>query len=72
MAWHRRALALIGFCVCVAAAGAEQSQALVRADGAQVPVRVYAVAANSCRGIAVISPGAGGTAFKHKSVPTMV
>lgn len=30
----------------------------MRADGAQVPVRVYGVTADSCRGIAVISPGA--------------
>jgi len=63
MSWQRRALALalVSFSLYTAAASAEESQMLVRADGAQVPVRVYGVAANSCQGIAVISPGAGGT-----------
>jgi predicted dienelactone hydrolase len=63
MTWQRRvlALALVSFGLCAASASGEESQTLVRADGAQVPVRVFAVAENSCRGIAVISPGAGGT-----------
>lgn len=54
-------LALVLFSLFAARASAEESQTLVRADGATVPVRVYGVAVNACRGIAVISPGAGGT-----------
>lgn len=54
-------LALVSFSFYTTGASGEESHTLVRADGAQVPVRVFAVAVNSCRGIAVISPGAGGT-----------
>ncbi len=63
MSWSRNvhALALVSFCLFTTGAGAEENQTLTRADGASVPVRVYGVAADSCRGIAVISPGAGGT-----------
>jgi dienelactone hydrolase len=63
MSWQRRvlALALVSFSFFGTTASAEESQTLVRADGAQVPLRVFAVPANSCQGIAVISPGAGGT-----------
>jgi dienelactone hydrolase len=63
MSWYRcvLALALVSFSLFATVASGEESQTLVRADGAQVPVRVFAVAANSCQGIAVISPGAGGT-----------
>jgi predicted dienelactone hydrolase len=63
MSWRRRALALalVSFSLHTSIASGEESRTLVRADGAQVPVRVYGVAANSCRGIAVLSPGAGGT-----------
>jgi dienelactone hydrolase len=63
MTWQRRvlALALVSFSLCAASASGEESQTLVRADGAQVPVRVFAVPAATCQGVAVISPGAGGT-----------
>ena len=63
MSWRRNvhALALVSFCLFTAGAGAEENRTLTRADGAQVAVRVYGVSADSCRGIAVISPGAGGT-----------
>ena len=63
MTWQRRvlALALVSFSIFAAAASGEESQTLVRADGAQVPVRIFSVPAASCRGVAVISPGAGGT-----------
>lgn len=63
MSSHRRvfALALVSFSLYTTGASGEESHTLVRADGAQVPVRVFGVAVNSCRGIAVISPGAGGT-----------
>jgi predicted dienelactone hydrolase len=63
MPWRRRALvlALASFSFFAAAAGGAENLMLVRADGAQVPVRVYGVAAASCKGVAVISPGAGGT-----------
>ncbi|MGB8410453.1 MAG: hypothetical protein WCE58_11170 [Gallionella sp.] len=54
-------LALILLCPFAARAGGAESQTLRRADGAQVPVRVYGVAAASCKGIVVLSPGAGGT-----------
>ncbi|HTN93357.1 MAG TPA: hypothetical protein VMJ33_02130 [Gallionella sp.] len=57
----RIGIALVLLAVLAAHASAEEDRTLTRADGAQVPVRVYAVAANSCRGIAVLSPGAGGT-----------
>lgn len=59
MSWGRGVLALL-MLYAVAAGGAE-SPTLVRADGAQVPVRVYGSAGDACRGIALISPGAGGT-----------
>lgn len=59
------AIVLATFSLVAGAAGAEasheESRTLVRADGARVPVRVYGVPAASCRGIAVLSPGAGGT-----------
>lgn len=61
MPWCRGALALLALVLYAAAASGAESQTLARADGAQVPVRVYGVAAESCRGIALISPGAGGT-----------
>jgi dienelactone hydrolase len=63
MPWRRRvlALALVSFGLYTACASGEESQTLVRADGAQVSVRVFAVPVASCQGIAVISPGAGGT-----------
>lgn len=59
--WAGVLLALVSFGLCATAASGAEKQTLVRADGAKVPVRVYGVAAGSCRGIAVISPGAGGT-----------
>lgn len=59
--WAGIFLALVSFSFYAAAASGAEKQKLVRADGAKVPVRVYGVAAGSCRGIAVISPGAGGT-----------
>lgn len=59
--WAGVLLALVSFGLCATAASGAEKQVLVRADGAKVPVRVYSVAAGSCRGIAVISPGAGGT-----------
>jgi predicted dienelactone hydrolase len=40
---------------------AQQRASFPRADGKTVPVTVYAPPADSCRGIAVISPGAGGS-----------
>lgn len=52
------ALALSFFAVD---AGAQQSEALVRADGKSVPAVVYGVDKGACRGIAVISHGAGGS-----------
>jgi dienelactone hydrolase len=55
------ALAFVSFSLYTAIASGEESQTLVRADGAPVPVRVYGVAQASCQGVAVISPGAGGT-----------
>jgi dienelactone hydrolase len=63
MSWRHRvlALALVSFGLYATVASGEESQTLVRADGAQVPVRVFGVPAASCQGIAVISPGAGGT-----------
>ncbi len=57
----RMGMALVSLTFLAAHAGAEENRTLTRADGAQVPVRVYAVAANPCKGIAVLSPGAGGT-----------
>ena len=61
--WCHRvpALVLASFSFFATAASGEENQTLVRADGAQVPVRVFGVPAASCRGVAVISPGAGGT-----------
>lgn len=59
--WAGVCLALISLSLFATRASGEESQPLVRADGAPVPVRVYGVPVNSCRGIAVISPGAGGT-----------
>ena len=61
--WCHRvlALALVSFSLYSMNARGEESQTLVRADGAQVPVRVFSVPAASCQGVAVISPGAGGT-----------
>ncbi len=47
--------------VLASPAHAQQSASLPRADGKTVPVTVYAPPADSCRGIAVISPGAGGS-----------
>ncbi len=44
-----------------AAGRAQQSASFPRADGATVPARVYRPSIDSCRGIAVISPGAGGS-----------
>lgn len=63
MLWRRRAhaLALVSLNFYATAACGEESQTLVRADSAQVPVRVFGVPAAACQGIAVISPGAGGT-----------
>ena len=63
MLWHRRVLALVlvSFGICAASASGEENRMLARADGAQVPVRIFSVPAASCQGIAVISPGAGGT-----------
>ena len=55
------ALALVAFGLYAASAGAEESRTLARSDGAQVPVRVYGVDAASCKGVAIYSPGAGGT-----------
>ena len=49
---------------CAGAAGpglAQQAASFRRADGATVPARIYSPTADSCRGIAVISPGAGGS-----------
>jgi dienelactone hydrolase len=53
--------AFVSMVLLAAHAGAEETRMLTRADGASVPVRVYAVDANTCHGVAVISPGAGGT-----------
>jgi dienelactone hydrolase len=63
MPWRRLVLglALVSFGLGSAAAGGAESLTLARADGAQVPVRVYGVTADACRGIALISPGAGGS-----------
>ncbi len=54
-------LALILSGSFAARAGGAENQTLTRADGAQVSVRVYGVAPATCKGIAVLSPGAGGT-----------
>ncbi len=42
-------------------APAQRAVSFVRADGATVPARAYTPAADDCRGIAIISPGAGGS-----------
>jgi predicted dienelactone hydrolase len=48
--------------VAVAGPGwAQESASFPRQDGKMVPARAYRSAADSCRGIAIISPGAGGS-----------
>jgi len=42
-------------------ARAQESETLTRGDGASVPVRVYGAGGATCRGVAILSPGAGGT-----------
>lgn len=56
---------LIASCVLIACAAAvaraQEERELGRSDGAAVAVRVYGDEGASCRGVAVLSPGAGGS-----------
>lgn len=42
-------------------AQAQQPEAVPREDGASVPLMVYHARADACQGVAIVSPGAGGT-----------
>lgn len=52
---------LVALAVAASAAHAQQGQSFPRADGATVPALVYGVDRDACRGVAVISHGAGGS-----------
>jgi predicted dienelactone hydrolase len=54
-------LALVSLSLLAAGANSQETQTLVRADGASVPVRVRGLHGASCQGVAIISPGAGGS-----------
>lgn len=53
--------AIVASCLYTNAAAAQETVSLERADGKNVPALVYAPASGQCRGVAVISHGAGGT-----------
>ncbi len=58
---HWLALALVVVAATATSVRAQDNRELVRSDGARVPVRVYGAGGPSCRGVAVLSPGAGGS-----------
>ncbi|MPS25405.1 MAG: alpha/beta hydrolase [Alcaligenaceae bacterium] len=56
-----RTLALLAACLAATAAHGQETVSLARADGQSVPAVAYAPAGPRCQGIAVVSPGAGGS-----------
>lgn len=58
--WLPLALGVV-FSLAAADVLAQESRALARSDGAPLAVRVYAAGGPSCRGVAILSPGAGGS-----------
>jgi len=58
---RRHLLALLALALLAQGARGQESDALTRGDGASVPVRVYGTGGAACRGVAILSPGAGGT-----------